>query len=290
MAIYDASGTQLYSAYDASGTELLNAYDANGNVIFTSDPLSLKVMTYNVGGWYTGRGYSVPSEWDSEYYALQNGILDEYKPDILCIQEYRDAFTTGGRTALSVLNPYFDYIQTDRGTNDYMGHAVCSKYPIISVTDHRYTNENGRYYMDAVINVNGQQVHVICTHLSTDQAKRKVQAKELFDYVQTLDSFMACGDYNTTYADSTAGEEYTDVYLQYINAGYNLANCSEQHGFNYTFFSPTSLLWRCLDNIITSADIAINSITVDQTKVEHPISEDPNWLIDHLPLIAEVTI
>lgn len=295
MAIYDGNGNELFVVYDGIGNELENAYDGEGNRIYQKSPVGIKVMAYNVGGWYTGVGTSVPSAWDAQYYALQNGILSRNLPDVLCIEEYRDQFTTGGRTALSVLSPYFPYIEARSGTTDYWGRAICSKYPILSYAEYFYTNEANRYYGDAVININGRSVHVIVTHLSTDQAKREVQGRELFNYVQTLDKFIACGDYNSKYAKTTDptsewSDEYYSIYEQYVNAGYQLANCSEQNGFYETYWQATLLDWYCLDNIITSENIAIDDVYTDTAKETNPVSDDPNWKIDHIPLIAEITV
>ena len=295
MAIYDADGTQLFKLYDADGEELLSAYDADGSLIYTAQPLNLKVMTYNVGGWYTGVGTSVPSDYDQLYYDLQNGIIQQNSPDILCIEEYRDQFTTGGRTALSLLSQYFPYIRTNGGDTNYWGRAVCSKYPIQSYTEHFYANESQRYYGNAVINAKGRVLNVLVTHLSTDQAKREVQAGDLFRYCQTLTNVIACGDYNTTYARDTDpssewSAEYYSCYKQFVDAGYHLANCAEENGWFDTYWQNEKKVWRSLDNIITSSNIAIDEVYTDNTKKTDPITDDPNWKIDHIPLIAELTV
>ena len=300
MAIYDADGTQLFHAYDADGTELQKAYDADGSLIYTAEPQRLKVMQYNVGGWYTGTGQSVPFAYDAQYYALQNGMIAEHDPDILCINEYRDQFTTGGRTALSVLSQYFSYHEARQGTEAYMGHAIYSKYPIISYTENKYSNDTARYYGLAEINVNGTVLNVICTHLSTDYTKRPTQSDILLAYAQTLDNVIVCGDFNLhcrskdyIYVISNTAE--WECYRPWINAGYHLVNNDDEFGFIDTFYNATSEVegargWWSLDNIIVSPNITINDVYADETKKNSPITSDPNWLIDHMPLIAEISI
>lgn len=303
MAIYDADGTQLFHAYDADGTELQYAYDADGTVIFTAQPINLKIMTYNVGGWYTGVGTSVPSAYDEQYYELQSGMIEENDPDILCINEYRDQFTTGGRTALSVLSPYFQYIETADGTTDYYGHAICSKYPILSYTENYYSNDSRRYYGHAVINVNGRILNVVVTHLvtSSNVAKRPAQSAELLSYVEELDNAIVCGDFNIHcrskdyYYEQTGRYEWVESYKMWDDAGYNFANNNDDFGFIGTMYnsnpsSESTAGWWSLDEILVSPNITINDAYVDETKKTDPVTDDPNWLIDHIPLIAEITI
>ena len=301
MAIYDADGTQLFHAYDADGTELQSAYDADGTVIFTAQPLNLKVMTYNCGGWYTGTGQSVPSAYDAQYYALQNGMIEENDPDILCIQEYRDQFTTGGRTALSVLSPYFPYYETRQGTTGYWGHAVYSKYPILSYTENHYVNDTDRYYGKAVINANGRILNVIVTHLSTDASKRPSQSAELLSYVEELDNAIVCGDFNLHcrskdyYYEHSGRYEWIESYKPWDDAGYNFANNNDDFGFIGTMYnsnpsSESTAGWWSLDEILVSPNITITDAYADTTKETDPITDDPNWMIDHIPFIAEITI
>ena len=300
MAVYDADGNQLFTVYDADGNALSTAYDADGNVVFRAQGINLKVMTYNVGGWYNGTGQSVPAAYDAQYYALQNGILQRNDPDILCINEYRTQFTTGGRTAQSVLSPYFQYIEERQGSTGYYGHAICSKYPILSYTENQYANDQARYYGKAVINVNGTYVNVIVTHLSTDGDLRPAQSSELLAYAQTLDNAIVCGDFNLHckskdyYYSLTGMYEWQVGYKQWVDADFNMANNDDEFGFIGTWWNPTDVEerhgWWSLDNIIVSPNISINNVYADMTKSTDPITSDPNWLIDQTPLIAEITI
>lgn len=292
MAIYDLSGGQLSSANAVDGSAINSAYDASGTLIFQSGPITLKVMTYNVGGWRIGSGTNVPAEYDAAYYALQNAIIEGQNADILALEEYWDAFSPN-RSASSLLSQYYPYIETRGGSTRYYGRAICSKYPIVSYTQHFFANENQRYYDTAVINIDGNLVSVIVTHLGLTTSERVVQAQELRSYIANLSSFILCGDFNTTYAMGTSGdesEEYTTVWLPFIEAGYHLANCSDENGFHGTYWNYEKLIWRNLDNIVTSHNILITSVSTDQTKVTDPVTADPEWRRDHIPLIAEVEI
>ena len=292
MSVFDTNGNALTDVYGADGTGLNYAYDVDGNIVYQKTPINLKIMTYNVGGWRIGSGTNVPADYDAQYYALQNVIIGNQDADILCLQEYWDAFSPN-RTAQSLLSQYYPYIHTEQGNTTYWGHAICSKYPIVSYIRHTYTNDTARYYDTAVVNVDGRMISVINTHLGLTTDVRVVQAQELRSYIATLDEFILCGDFNTTYAMGTSGEEseeYTTVWLPFIQAGCHLANCSDENGFHGTYWNYERLIWRNLDNIVVSADSTIDAVWTDQTKVTNPVTADPDWRRDHIPLIAEVTI
>ena len=67
MAIYNKDGQNIASLYDKNGSDLSQAYDLNGNIIYMSEPTTIKVMSYNVGNWYIGSGTNVPTDKKSIY-------------------------------------------------------------------------------------------------------------------------------------------------------------------------------------------------------------------------------
>ena len=283
--IYSVNGTQLTAVYDVDATDLDIAYDVDGTVVFRKEeePLTLKVMTYNVGGWYTGTGDNVPSASDAAYYALQNGIISSQDADILCLEEYWTTFSKSGRSALDMLAQYYPYIHTEQGTTKYWGHVIASKYPIESYTKNTFASESQRYFDKAVINANGTLLNVIVTHLGLTPEIRVTQSKELFDYVETLDNVILCGDFNINIENA---EYFADDYQQFVNAGYHLANGGALGTFD-TYCGSTD--WTTaipIDQIITSSNIAIDAVMADMTKTTDAIVDT----IDHIPLIAEVTI
>lgn len=283
--IYDVNGNVLSSVYDVDGNELSKAYDIEGNLIFQKEPINLKVMTYNVGGWYTGTGNNVPSADDSAYYALQNAIMGGQNADILCLEEYWNSFSKAGRTALSLLEQYYPYIQTRNGTNTYFGRAICSKYPITNYVTNAFANESARYFDRAEVLVDDITLNVLVTHLGLTAETRQPQALQLFNYVQNYSNVILCGDFNIPIS-SVSDSEYVNDYKQFVDAGYHLANGGDL-GFIETYTNSNGDgTWSCIDQIITSSNIAINSVTTDRTKVTDEIDDT----IDHIPLIATVQI
>lgn len=293
MAIYDGNGNQIFHVYDADSTELNFAYNGEGTQIYQKDSIALKVMTYNVGQWYIGGGDNVPADKDADYYALQNGMIQNADADILFINEYWDTFSKTGRTALSLLSQYFPYIETRNGSSGYVGRAICSKYPLSNYTTHAFSSGNDQYYDTAEITVGDKQITLIVVHLITNpEATRWTQCQEFVSYLETLDTFIAGGDYNTGISpdwdsDNTESTQYIRYVKTFLDEGYHSANCAD-FGFMVTCNDGVDGAgddWM-IDNIITSSDIAITSAHVDTTKLTDSISAK----IDHMPLIAELEV
>lgn len=242
-------------------------------------------MEYNVGGWYIGTGTNVPTAKDEQYYNLQNEIIGGENADILCLCEYWDIFSQSGRTAKSLLEQYYPYIETRNGTSTYFGRAVCSKYPIVSYTANEFLNDEGRYYDEAVIDINGEEISVIVTHFHpSDNEKKKAEATQLYEYVSNIErKYIICGDFNST-LKKPFSEMNTAIYQQFIDAGDKLAN-DGAFGIIPTYKNGTT--WEdaaAIDNIIVSRGFTIESATNNLLKVTDNIGDT----IDHVPLIANV--
>ena len=290
MAIYDISGNSLGAAYGKDGSALSAAYDKAGNTVWTAGPISLRVCSYNVGGWYIGSGTNVPADKDATYYALQNGTITDIDADILCMQEFWTQFSKLPRTAESLLSQYYPYIRTADGTATYTGRSICSKYPILSYTRHRFSGEN-RYYDDAGISVNGKTVHVFVTHLHPSDPSAKIrEATELFSFIQSqgYTDYIVCGDFNSTLYDPFS-ETNAAIYNQFINAGCTLANAG---AFGIKPTACNSANWSAdsfaIDNIIAHG-LSIDAVATDTRK-----TTDSAFLadgkIDHIPIYADLTL
>ena len=282
--IYAKNGTLLLSAYELDGDALDKAYDINGTQIYTIE-FNLKVMTYNVGGWYTGSGTNVPADKKDAYLALQTGMIEDNDPDVLVIQEYLANFSADGTSALTLLQSLFPYVHV-KTSGTYFGRAICSKYPISDYTERTYTQESSRYFDSCAITVNGVPITFVNTHLGLTQENRDPEIVQLITYLQTQSRFIACGDYNTSI---TTNDKTADAWVYnikpFLDAGFHSANCDET--FYYTSSNYPDGTWNgCLDNIITSANITIDSAEVDETKRNDGLNDR----IDHMPFIATLTI
>lgn len=285
MAIYNIDGIQALRAYRINGESVSSAYDISGEQVFSTAYPLLKVMTYNVGQWYIGGADNVPADKDAAYYALQNSMIQNANADVLFINEYWKVMSKTGRTALSMLQQYFPYIHEQGGNSGYFGRCICSKYPITQYTVRNYSNEASRYYDSCVISADGVEITLVVTHLATD-SKRNTQITELISFLSGLNRFICAGDFNPltiSNGTTTEAEDYTNIIVPLLNAGFHCANCST-YDFMYTYNDNT---WNgCLDNIVTSSNIQIGSAYVDTTKLTDSIVDK----VDHMPLIAELSI
>ena len=290
MSIYNKDGIQLLSAYDVDGNELINAYDVDGNLIFHKDAGLIKVCSYNVGGWYIGSGTNVPANLDSAYYELQNGTIHDINADILCIQEFWTVFSKTGRTAQSLLEQYYPYIQSADGSATYTGRAICSKYPIISYTTHTFSGES-RYYDHAVIEVGDIQINVFVTHLHpSDQSIKIAEATEMCNYIksQGYERYIICGDFNSNLFDPMS-ETNIAIYKQFLDEGCAIANDGE---FGILNTACNSADWAndafAIDNIIASDAFTFESVNTDLAKITNS-TVLADGKIDHVPLYAVIS-
>ena len=280
MAVYSKDGMNLSdTAYDKSGARLAQAYDISGNPLFDSSGTNLVVMSNNIGRW--GDSSSVES--------LQAEIFGAYNPDIICFQEFQRWQDPVGIPAIAqrLLPDYpYKYVCSDANR-----HAVVSKIIVQDYTVHQHIAQDiyGHSYSTATITVGGKDIFLVNAHLATStyESVKVAEAGEIFDVVKDRERFIMCGDFNTV-CKSTDHAEYTSMMKPFVDAGFNVANCNPVRGFNNTWTGGTSYsdVWYPCDHIITSANIAMNSVYFDQRKV----LADTGLIIDHIPVIAYLTI
>ena len=284
MSIYSLSGVVLDNAHNAVGDSLPKAYDISGNMVFSLEPMQLKVMTYNVGSWYDGSHNVVPADKDSVYYALQSGMIQQNNPDIMLMNEYTKNFSKTGRTAKSLLEQYFPYVREQGGDSDTVvsGRCIASKYPISDYTVRNYT-DGGYYYDSCTITVNSTPINLIVTHLHwNDRNKRSSEIDTILALANGFDKCIIAGDMNTLDCRDTDGEDYFLI-EKFLTAGYRCANCTS-FGFMDTYEDNGWV--GCLDNIVVSSNIEILSAYVDETKLSDSITDKT----DHMPFIATINI
>ena len=291
MAIYDKDGTELASAFEAHGVELNDAFDCDGANVFIKDR-TIKVMTYNVGTWYDGKHDNVPAAQDAEYYALQKGMILANDPDIICMEEYCKQFSKAGRTAYSLLSECgYPYIVETKGDSPTAspadGRCIASKYPITNYTVRNFSDGSSLYYDTCTITVKGIPINVMVTHLHwSDIAKRTSEMQTIMSLLSGYNRFILCGDFNTADNYDTSGADYIAVVKPLIDAGYNVAN-GGSFGFFETYSNEPDDAWvGDLDNIVTSPNIVMLSVYVDETKLTDGLDER----VDHLPLVATLEI
>lgn len=284
--IYSIDGTPLNAVYGIDGSELDQAYSIDGDLIYQKEPVTLKVMSYNIGGWYDGQGTNVPANKDSAYYALQSGIFENNDADVLCMQEYMTQFSST-RTAESVLSPYFQY-RNCRQVGTYYGRGICSKYELSDYTVNTYTDNANRYYDKAYITVGGRRIAVFTTHFDPHSFdNRKLEVQQLITALSNEEYFICCGDYNVLTiridGDTDTSEDYLEIVKPLLDAGFHCANWSTE-GFIPTMGAHQLL--ACIDGIITSANIDVINAYADQSKLNDSAVE----YVDHVAFVAVLQI
>ena len=274
MSVYNAAGNRLNVIYDKNGNVLTRAYNRDGQQIFPDiDPsdYNFKVMSYNNQSW-TG----------SNSWAYMGAVIEGYDVDIMGTQE---SHSNSNLTNIG-------YAYSASGTSE---NIVFSKLPLSNITEKKYdttrSDTAGRWYQKMYFTFNGKTVALFNTHLETSgyETHKVAQAQELFEAVQNESYFIITGDFNTV-CKSVNDTEYTTIMKQFVDAGYNIANCSSQWGFKDTWTDgkTASGTWYPCDHVITSANIQMSNVVVDTTKIA--ICEANDLVIDHLPIIAYLKI
>lgn len=281
MSVYDVDGNGLNNVYNINGNQLTHAYDINGNELLEPVQTNLVVMSYNIQ-WFSNLNSNKP---------MQTSIFDTYNADIIGFQEFQNSLATNiPAVAIELLSNDYPYLQMGNYGNK---NAIASKYAMtgFATVPHTTQTMDGQSYSYATISVNGKEIFILDSHLTTSdyEATKVEQAQEIFNAVQGHDYFIIMGDFNTV-CKSVNDTEYTTIMKQFVDAGYNVANCSPQHGFldTWTSGSTASGTWYPCDHVITSANITIDNVIVDTTKVD--VAAQTGQSIDHLPIIAYLTV
>lgn len=269
--IYNIRGASISGAgYRSDGTALSTVYDIKGVELF----FGLVIMSYNVQ-WFSGLNSDL---------TMQKDIISTYNADIIGIQEFqRHESVVIPDAAYEVFSPDYPYIEIGNYANK---NGVVSKYQLQDFTTNIFTTSN-QSYCTATVTINGNDIFLIDTHFATSsyEADKVQQAVEIFDALQGHEYFILIGDFNTV-CKTVSDTEYTTIMKQFVDAGYNIANCSNQHGFidTWTDGHTSGGTWYPCDHIITSSNIRIESVIADQRKIT--VAQQTGQSIDHLPLIA----
>jgi endonuclease/exonuclease/phosphatase family metal-dependent hydrolase len=280
MSIFNINKQVCTSTFGIYGTVPKSLYDINGNVLNSASLDRLTVMSYNIQNW-TGINAN-PTILDE--------IFRKYNPDIVGLQEYQTNAKIDGISGDTFLRGYWDNLNIcDTETPPY-AKAIASKHKLYRPSTIYYSSYVQSRSMQRVYLDDGKKrIAVINTHIDyLNHSIQKSQAKQLLDAVANEEYFIIVGDLNTG-CESVEENDYTDVMKPFVDAGYNCANCTPETGFLGTWTDGTNATngtWEPTDNIITSANISIEQVILDETK----ILANTGLEIDHIPLIARLKI
>jgi len=277
MSIYDKNGNELVACFDIIGDNLAQAYDISRNKVFLDGGV-FNIMTFNIQRW---GGLNANK-------ALINGIFSSTTPIIVGLQE------CGGNGTGGYVPDVFAYGQVATGATNPSG--IMSQIPFEDFTSHTYSARSGesRGYSKCYITLGNKRIAWFNTHLEyydvindSKYPTHVSQMNEIFAAVQQEQTFILTGDFNVL-AKSKNDQAYTDTIKQFVDAGYNLSNWTDETGFIDTWFNGSTVAgssqkYPC-DNIITSSDIDIVDIEYNTAKLT------AGGTIDHIPIISTIII
>lgn len=248
---------------------------AIGSVVTPTNPQTeptLTVSTFNIAGFGTGNyNGNGTDEQIAQYLALFNDM----DADIVGLQEDKLKYNADTNTDDVIYDVLYDYKYRASGSGV---PSIVSKYELTNKTTTKYTDETAYMYVEGTVNIDGTDVTIISTHTSFRPTTQiDVCHNELIAHLATLDNFILMGDMNPWGSD----HHYWDtVYKMYTDAGYNVASCGAyQPQLTFHAGSDYDNVWVPCDNIITSANIKIDSVRTITTD-----------LSDHKPIVAELRI
>ena len=228
-------------------------------------PPTLRVAQWNIGHFSLGhKNHSTIAPDASDARAAEyRAKIDSLGTDFLGVSEFDPAFdTTGTSTEEAVFAEFPSRVVGPK--NGYQCNAVFSRFPCLRSEvvdfDQRYQKT---YFIDAVYEIAGKEVHVVQTHLDWNANEkatdaRPTQIRQLIRHFRDVPYVILCGDFNVC----GAGEYFT-----FLQAGWKLANCGPEAGCLDTHISADRRM-PCrrfpLDNVIVKGflvkDVALDDM------------------------------
>lgn len=241
----------------------------------------LRLMTYNVHGCSGMDGRVSPRRVAR--------VVRGQMPDIVALQELdlgrrRSRAEDQAQLIANELGMHVVFCPTVTRGEEHYGHALLSRWEIEVVKRARLPHDPTSWWQEprsamwARIDVAGQRVNVITTHLGLGPRERVLQigallGEEWLGAIPAEEPAVLCGDFNALPGSAPyklAARRLRDV--QAANAGYRPQGT----------FSSVQPLVR-LDHIFTTAHFTRQSVIVVRTGLTRVAS-------DHLPLVADLRI
>lgn len=229
-------------------------------VEFSSDTIT--VAHWNIGNFALGKSSNTTinstnaSNMANNYHAF----LDSLNLDIIGICEFDPTFSKNGDKAKETVFNNFQYYYIGKKYS-YNCNAVFSKIQLYNNQESFFSNSvQTRYFSKSTINIKGNDVLFIETHLDWNQGSngancRKRQINELVNTFKDYPFIIICADFNT----STIEE-----FKPFIDAGFIMINGGDRGTLNtHPASNPTSPI----DNIILKGFEVINVSVIGDAKL-----------------------
>ncbi|MHA2028730.1 MAG: endonuclease/exonuclease/phosphatase family protein, partial [Candidatus Kariarchaeaceae archaeon] len=246
---------------------------------------TVKVMTYNIHFGQNNKGI-----YDIE--GIKN-VIKNQKPNIVGFQEVTYLSPFNGYTTMFIeltammKSLGFDYYYTSEGYNYNLGNTIFSQFEIKSAETIQFNDWNAwqRSFVEAKIDVNGNDVIVISTHLThipgaTGEGKNRISEvnqllRSVSKYSLNTQNVVVLGDFNIV----PANEENVPIQEYVLLTSVLNDSWIDRSNVNPTsdgFTAPADNPKRRIDYIFRSAATSVMNCEVYDTQAS-----------DHLPLTCE---
>ena len=249
-------------------------------IAFTNRPAnsSLRVMSYNVHSCIGTDGK----------HSLKRiaEVLKRYQPDVIALQELDSAKQRSGggdqaQALAEILGMEYHFHSVFELAGGLYGNAVLSRFPMKRVRSGILPQPEGKRSKEprgalwTKIEVDGQEVNIVNTHLGLSSRERATQANELLSSAwlgSCSGPTVFCGDLNIS-RGSPLYRRFTENYKDTQFAAPN-------HKPRNTWISHMPI--RCLDYILVS-----NHFETDACFI--PVGHKEKRASDHLPVLADIS-
>lgn len=232
-----------------------------------SGVMQFKVMSYNIHHGKSLLGINTLDEIAT--------IIEENGADIIGLQEVdsnfaRSRFKNQIKYLASKLSMNYIYGDNVNIVGAKYGNAILSKYPIISYENIKIpSGKEQRGLLAAVIDVNGEKINFLNTHLGLSSLERRSQVKVISKYLNTISKeVILVGDFNA----QPSSMEVHEMSKKLNDVGYTTNN-NRIPTFEVPFLSGR------IDYIFTGPNIEPVSYKVLRKKAS-----------DHYPIVADVKL
>lgn len=227
----------------------------------------LKIMSYNIH-----HGKSLLGRYTLDEIA---NIIEESGADIIGLQEVdsnfvRSKFQNQLKYLADKLSMNYAYGDNVNIVGAKYGNGILSKYPIESYENLKLpSGKEQRGLLAAVIDIDGNKINFLNTHLGLTSSERLVQVNTISKYIDTLlGEVILVGDFNDVHRSRSVHE----MTKKLSDIGY-ITNNSRVPTFE------VALLSKRIDYIFISKNIKANKYKVIRSNAS-----------DHYPIVADVKI
>jgi endonuclease/exonuclease/phosphatase family metal-dependent hydrolase len=228
----------------------------------------LRVLTFNIHNGINWNG-----KYDLDGIA---GFIKEVRPDFGGIQEVsccwspKTGFQNMEKFFAKKLGMYTIFSATlKKSSKGHFGNMVISSHPCVNVWTERLPGKfEPRNFITVQVQINGVRINFLTTHLGLTSAERLPQIEKIIRFgIQLGNPLIITGDFN---------EKETDPGVTHLKKYWIKQSASLRSG---TFRLRKNFIGPEIDMIFTTSDFILENIKIC-----------PNYLSDHLPVIADLEL